>query len=141
MPLTIRYYCCIVACDKADRKHKSTHSSTSYVSAFEFSGSLCLPRHPKHILNKNPIPTLRLVDHDVRDGTDEFSVLQNRRPRHVRCSLGTTIYSISILMYLLPKISFQSRSFDHLDLQYGFHYHQPFPQDHQFCPRDHQFYP
>ena len=40
-------------------------------------------RHPKHILNKNPIPTLRLVDHDVRDGTDKLAVLQNRRPRHV----------------------------------------------------------
>ena len=33
---------------------------------------------PQHILNKNPIPTLRLVDHDVRDVTDELSVLQNR---------------------------------------------------------------
>jgi hypothetical protein len=35
-------------------------------------------RHPKHILNKNPISTLRLVDHDVRDGTDKLAVLQNR---------------------------------------------------------------
>ena len=41
-----------------------------------------LPCRRKHILNKNPIPTLRLVDHDVRDVPDELSVLQNQRSRH-----------------------------------------------------------
>jgi len=39
---------------------------------------LFTPRHPQHILNKNPIASLRLVDHDMRDGSNELSILQNR---------------------------------------------------------------
>lgn len=48
----------------------------------DFSARSDLSRRVQHVLNKNSIAFRRVIDQDMGDGADEFSVLDDRATAH-----------------------------------------------------------
>ena len=58
-------------------------------------------RRVQHILNENAVACCRVVDHNVRDRSDELAVLDYGRAAHECVQVGTTLFTICLQKHLI----------------------------------------
>ena len=60
---------------------------------------ILLSRRVQHVINKNPIPSRRVIDQNVCNRADQLPILNDRAAAHGRLALWTTVFRLKTAIH------------------------------------------